>query len=368
MRYKPMLRVVLVVFVFCSLQAFAAGLFFLGVDYAVSGPEAAAVGDFNDDGIPDLAVASADPAHGVVILIGNGDGTFQPGIGYNGGGAGVAVAVADLNGDKELDIAVANRAAGKISVLLGNGDGTFQAPTSYAVGPAPVAVAASDLNHDGEVDLILANLHGGNSDGSVTVLLGIGDGKFGAVTHYAAGREPTAMALADFNGDGFPDAIVSNLIDGTVSVLIGSGDGTFQRPVRSLIGPSPQFIATGDFNGDNKFDVASTIGGKVSVALGRGDGTFQSPLKYPIQSPAGIAVGDFDHDGSTDLAMAIASDFRVSVLQGNGNGTFGRLSTYRTNGGDWTVLATDLNGDGYLDLVVTAPLENVISVLMSTGP
>ena len=217
---------------------------------------------------------------------------------------------------------------------------------------------------------MLANYKGGSLPGSVTLLLGNGEGTFGPAVHYAAGRQPDSLAVGDFNGDGIPDVVVGN-IDVTASVLLGKTGGILDRPRPIPLGSDPGFITVGDFNGDQKLDIVASLlegANKVAVALGNGNGTFQPATKYPILVPGGIGVGDFDKNGTADLAVTISNDFRVSVLLGNGDGTFGQLSTYRTNGGYGTVLATDLNGDGYLDLVVTAPMENVISVLMGTGP
>jgi hypothetical protein len=140
------------------------------------------------------------------------------------------VAIGDFNGDGLPDVAVANAGDysgnnGNVSVLLGNGDGTFQAADSLSVGRQPVSVAVGDFNRDGIPDLAVANL----LDGTVSVLLGNGDGSFQLPRSVSAGNRPYSVAVGDFNGDGIPDLAVVNdtFLSGTVSVLLGNGDGSF---------------------------------------------------------------------------------------------------------------------------------------------
>jgi hypothetical protein len=172
--------------------------------YAIEGAVAAvAFGDFNGDGTTDVAVAEA---RGLSVLLGNGDGSFQAAASY---AAGNSVAVGDLNGDGLLDVAVANDNG--VSVLLGNGDGSFQAPTSYAAGTSPRSLAVGDVNGDDVPDLVVVNAV--SADGTVSVLLGNGDGSFGAATSYAVSHGFTrlgGLAVGDFNGDGTLDLAVTD--------------------------------------------------------------------------------------------------------------------------------------------------------------
>ena len=121
---------------------------------------------------------------------------------------------------------MANEQSGTVSVLLGNGDGTFQAQQTFATGYAPVSLALGDVNGDGKPDLAVAN----DYSGTVSVLLGNGDGTFQGQTQqtFATGGSPESVALADLTGDGKSDLVVANDADNNVSVLLGNGNGTFQ--------------------------------------------------------------------------------------------------------------------------------------------
>jgi len=175
------------------------------------------VGDFNADGKLDVAVSDGG---GVVVSLGNGDGTFTPARGspVSAGIGLTAIIAADFNGDGKLDLALADYSANAVLILLGNGDGTFQSPISTAVGHDPTAMVVGDFNNDGKLDLATANY----GDNTVTLLLGNGDGTFTQApgSPYAVGKQPDAIAAADFNGDGKLDLAVGNALDGTVSILL----------------------------------------------------------------------------------------------------------------------------------------------------
>ena len=154
---------------------------------------------------------------------------------------------------------VANAGDGTLSVLLGNGDGTFQAAVGYTVGGNPQALAVGDFNGDGRLDVVAA------SGSNVNMLLGNGDGTLQAAVSYAAGSNPGTVAIADVNGDGYADVVAGNAGDGTAAVLLGNGDGTLQSTVAFPTGSNPVGIALADFNGDSRTDVVVT-GGAASTA------------------------------------------------------------------------------------------------------
>jgi hypothetical protein len=269
------------------------------------------VGDFNGDGKLDLAFP--DPFHNLVhVLLGNGDGTFTEVSTTAVGTDPVWAAAGDFNGDGKLDLAVVNRAGGNVSILLGNGDGTFSRKPSVKVGTKPNAVTVADFNGDGKLDLAVVN----SGSNNVSILLGAGDGTFILKSSPATGASPYGIVASDFNGDGKVDLAVTNtcgnatscspLAFGSVSILLGTGDGTFAGSSIVLTDHhKPLGIAAGDFNADGKTDLA-IVGFSDSGALivpGNGKGGFGFPIEMPSDPLAGyVAVGDFNGDGRLDFA------------------------------------------------------------------
>ncbi len=367
-------RAILVVSVISMLAIGAAAdpLFtapFLSFDTG-SGPISVAIGDLNGDNKPDLAVANSGTST-VSVLLGNGNGTFGTKVDYGTGSNPQSVAVGDLNGDSKPDLAVAYCSINQVSVLLGNGNGTFGTKVDYAAGICPSSVAIGDLNRDSKPDLAIADY--GSGSGSATtmsVLLGNGDGTFGAKVEYGAGIRPQSVAIGDLNGDINPDLAVANSGSNTVSVLLGNGNGTFGAKVDYGTGSTPYSVAIGDLNGDSKPDlsVANGLSNTVSVLLGNGDGTFGPKVDYGTGSgPVSVAIGDVNGDNKPDLALSNFYSHTVSVLLGSGNGTFGTTVDYGTGSGPFSVAIGDLNGDSKPDLAVANNGSNTVSLLMNTG-
>jgi len=335
-------------------------------------PLGMALADLNGDGKLD-AVASSYANGTVSVLLGNGDGTFQPAQSFFAGARASSVAIGDFNGDNIPDLAVGHftGSATTVSVLLGNGDGTFQGPMDYTVGKQPIRVITADLNGDGILDLVAAN----NNSASISVLLGNGDGTFQPNQDYAVGRSPIGVTAADLNGDHIPDLMVANSGSNTVSILFGNGDGTFQSPVDYSVGSGSADVAVGDFNGDGAPDLAVTslVSHDVTILLNDGQGGFQVGDQYQVgATPIGAVVSDFNSDGKLDLVIAyytatapVFTATSVTTLLGNGDGTFQDPVDYATDVGPVGVAVGDLNGDGSPDIVATDAMSSEISVLLN---
>ena len=252
------------------------------VNYAVgTNPRSVAVGDFNRDGNPDLAVANYN-SNDVSILLGNGLGAFAPKVDYTAGTNPVSVAVGDFNRDGNPDLAVANYTSDNVSILLGNGLGAFAPAVNYTTGTNPVSVAVGDFNRDGNPDLAVAN----NDSDNVSILLGNGLGAFAPKVDYTAGTNPFSVAVGDFNRDGNPDLAVANFNSNNVSILLGNGLGAFAAAVNYAVVAHPSSVAMGDFNRDGNPDlaVANYNSDNVSILLN----TPEPPTITSVNPASGI--------------------------------------------------------------------------------
>jgi hypothetical protein len=285
-------------------------------------PGAIAVGDFNGDGIPDLAVAPAFDEGNSEVLLGNGDGTFTNGSASLGNGNGTvtsdSIAVGDFNGDGKLDLveactSVNEQPCNLLLILFGNGDGTFTSSFAPLAFFGSQSMAVGDFNGDGQPDLAVTN-SGANG---VNVFLNSHGGLSAVSAIPATGASPTSIAAADFNGDGKLDLAVANSGSNNVTILLGNGDGTFTAAASPATGAAPNSIAVADFNGDGVPDLAVANAGtsNVTILLGNGDGTFRAATSPAADAGStSIALADFNGDGKEDLVVANSPDSSATAL------------------------------------------------------
>jgi hypothetical protein len=368
--------------------------FLPAVNYPVGhSPQAIVTGDFNGDGVPDLAIANTQD-NTVSVLLGNvnptthkGDGTFQAAKTYAVGTQPVSIAVGNFDG--HVDIVTAN-AGGDLSLLPGNGSGTFgtanpiSLPIAGGLAQTPLSVAVGDLNKDGKLDLVVtgqtsyttfySGYYGTYSTtvykGYVNVLLGNGSGGFTAGTPQQLNTsDPTSVQVGDL-GNGNPDVVTANPDLNSVGVLLGNGNGALGAETDYAVGAGPVSVAVGDINGDGKPDLvtANVNDNTVSVLLGNGNGTFQaakpSPVGAGIQS---LALADLNHDGEMDVVTADYASGQVSALLSKGDGTLSLPITVAASAGASAVAAGDFNGDGLPDLAVANAAAGNVSVLLNDG-
>jgi hypothetical protein len=288
-----------------------------------------ATGDFNGDGDPDLAVTSegSSPygdAGTVSVFLGQAGGSFGARTTFPTGSPGDSIAVGDFNGDGDPDLAMADYNGHAVKVMPGGPGGSFGAPTSYAVANTPTGVAVGDFNGDGDPDLAVAiGTNFGPGGDTVAVLLGGPGAGFGAPTAFPVGHKPWGVAVDDFNSDGDPDLAVANYAGDTVSVLLGEPGGTFGAQTAYPARNGPFAVAVDDFDGNGYRDLAVTnlYSDNLSVLPGGAGASFGPQTVSPLgDEPRSIAVDDFDADGDPDLAVANFTSQMVSVLANTTSG------------------------------------------------
>jgi hypothetical protein len=252
-----------------------------------------AAADFNGDGKPDLAV-SLNGGTTVVVLLGNGDGTFQ-GAKTSAGLGQSSVTVADLNGDGRPDLILATKYEHFLDLLLGNGDGTFQPPRTISANGGGLYVAVADVNGDGNLDLAVGN----SSTNTASIILGNGDGTFQPQRTFATDRRPVSIVAADLNGDHQPDLVTANLRASDLSVLLNTSSPGLQQSTGSLtqtVNQGTTTIALTSSENPSRTDNGILIGSEAEgyTALGQYliDAVAANIPLPMIDSPAGTTVTD----------------------------------------------------------------------------
>lgn len=339
-----------------------------------------AVADINQDGKPDIIVANGE-AGSVTVLLSDGKGHFSPAAGspIPSGPQPNDIAVADMNHDGHPDLVIANHQSPYITVLLGDGKGGFHpapgSPFDVHSYPHPHGVAVGEFSGSGNLDVVT------DSWGNNQIELLHGDGKGGLLIpgrFFPVGKRPyERLRSADFNKDGHPDIVTTNLDGDNVTILLGDGKGGFVQAAGSPFpaGGKPWQVAIGDLNGDGNVDLAiipyerdltDPRQAVVTVLLGNGRGGF-SPLQnssLPLEGCHGsnsIAIGDIDGDGHQDIAVSCAESANVALFFGRPGGNFTR-SMQSTDGGWGSIAVADLNGDGRADLIVANPDAGSITI------
>lgn len=323
------------------------GTFVRGSDFDASpNPYFVGIADVNGDGRPDAigAVFSS-----IFVRLGNGDGTFGARTDVPLPGCAVGeIQAADLNGDGRLDLAVTNNCSGLLHILLGYGNGSFQPPLSYAAAGSPLSCDIGDLNGDGRLDLVVS----GGSTLALSVFLGNGDGTFLPRTEFGTDVEPIGVRIGDFNSDTIPDLAVTTGEGRALDVLAGRGDGTFDPKHGYPTGPG-YALTVGDWDRDGLPDLAASTFDQTGHHLSLFHNTpgvpvGSSPVLTAPSSVSGnvdseitfaVSVADPDGEPITELGVSPpppGASFTVDPSKSSG--TFRWTPTSGQQGGPYRVV------------------------------
>ncbi|HYV19851.1 MAG TPA: VCBS repeat-containing protein [Verrucomicrobiae bacterium] len=332
-------------------------------------PGVVVAADFDRDGHADVVAVNEEEFGTVTVLHGRGDGTLARPLRHGfGGSVPWQLAAGQFGPDRIPDLAVTDLADDRVSVLSGVGDGRFAAANVLAPGTRPVAIVTGRLNRDSQEDLVVVNQ--GSSD--VSIFLQRGAAAFGSTLRGHAGYGASRPAAGDLDGDGAAEVVVPNTWDDTLSLLSGFRQGQRPNSWTQVLQGAPTAIALADFDADGDLDAAIARGLARDVLIASGDGRGGLDAGLLPSSPVGdlpvdLVAGDFNGDGVPDLATANVNAMNVSVLIGIGGGRFEPQRRYRVGPNPTAIGTGDFDGDGVPDLAVANALSGDVSILLGRG-
>jgi len=327
-------------------------------------PRAVVTADFDSDGYLDLAVANHDD-NSVLILTGQGDGTFVSGATYSVGAGPVAMVAADVDEVNGMDLITADETGQTVTVLMNMGTGAFGPITSYSCDASPLAVEVVDLDQDGWPEIAVADYN----NNQVQVLPNLGSGLYGTAELFSVGAGggfgPVSIAAGDLDDDGYPDLVTANYWSNNVTVLTNNGSGGLSTCAPVSVGTHPQSVCVADLDGDGDLDLATADVGadSVSVLLNDGGCAFSSGGRFAVgDEPNFLTAGDLDGDHDLDIFLTNGLDGSCTVLGNDSQADFGTDWEYTCNQNPQSVCVGDFDSDGKLDFATANSGADNISV------
>ncbi len=327
--------------------------------------------DLNDDGAVDLAIVNQDSSD-IRVFLNRADGTatFDPFLTPPSatGDTPSPNESCDMNGDGLMDIVTGDKFGDTVSVLLGRGDGTFDPSVQYSMGDLPRGIAVFDMDGDGDSDVVSANANSSN----IAIRLNNGDGTLGPRTAFnGGGNLEWGLSSGDMNNDGIIDFVVGAQGSQRLIVWLGNGDGTFtQGGVLNGAG-RVWMVVLGDINGDGNLDVSTSNGVDASGTIALGDGQGGLSLKQ-VQSTGGLVVatdlGDLDGDGDLDWIMSAFSGGAWTMHMNDGAGNFTTETTFIASQNPACALLFDFDGDQDLDIALLDEIADEVILWENTCP